>query len=599
MNVRFAGMTAPIRPLVMLLLTSNPGMASQTGPLEDFRPVTQDVLNNPDAADWPMWRRTYDHWGYSPLAQIDRTNVNDLRLIWSYALEAGQQMQAEPVVYRGIMYIRHPNEVHTAHDAATGDLIWEYRRHLPEEINGLRGITLHRGRGVCLYGDKLIDHSTDGFLYALDVRTGELIWETQMTDYRRRQQPSGAPVAFEGVVVVPYNCSAGSALDPCHLSAYDTDTGHLLWRWYTTPPPGDPLERTWGDMPQKYTYRSRLNVSPWMTPAVDVERGLFIFGVGSSAPMQPELVGSDGKWPDRLYHGSTVALAYRSGEIVWWAQHHSDMWNNDAVYDRILVNAALSPDPSNALGVNPDIVPGERRDLVVGSFAKDGIFYVYDRSDGTFLYARETAPQNLILSYDGKTGAYRTNPDVIMTSAVDREVTVCHENRHLPQGAYSPLTNAYYVPIWSLCYQRRTDSSTPSLEDGYNIRSTGSYINPESATFGRPEAIDVSTGRTLWRLDRSAPLYGMLTTGGGLLFAADTNRRFYAIDQWTGAILWQTILSGLSDMAPISFAVDGRQYIAVVSPGGTLARGHPARLGKRVPINGHTIFVFALPEAPN
>ncbi|MED5198249.1 MAG: PQQ-binding-like beta-propeller repeat protein, partial [Gemmatimonadota bacterium] len=342
------------------------------------------------------------------------------------------------------------NERYSAHDATTGDIIWEYARDLPEEItSGEAVFTVHRGRGVFLFEDRLIGHSTDGMLFALDPRTGTLVWEAEMTDYRAGQQPSGAPVVFNGAIAVPYNCSSWSAPDPCHLSAYDVESGEMLWRWHTSPTPEDPTHETWGDDPQVYPLASRRNMSPWQTPAVDTERGLFIFGIGSSAPQQPELAGTDGEWPDRLYHGSTVALDARTGELVWWAQHHTDMWNNDATYDRILVDAPLTPDPSDALGVNPDITPGEARELVIGSFSKDAIFYAYDRSDGTFLYARPTAYQNVIQGYDGRTGAFITNPDAVMIVDADREAMICRENRQIPQGAYSPLTNAYYVPAFN------------------------------------------------------------------------------------------------------------------------------------------------------
>lgn len=571
-----------------------------------FRPLTQEMLNNPNPEDWLMWRGGYSNWGYSPLDQINQENVNQLRLAWSWAFAPAARgsngMQVEPTVYDGIMYVRHSNEKYSAHDAATGDLIWEYSRPLPAAImEGDTRLTVHRGRGVFIYEDKLISHATDGMLFALNPRNGLLLWESAMTDYRAGQQPSGAPVAFGGSVVVPYNCTAWTALDPCHLSAYDVDNGELLWRWYTSPTPDDPMHRTWGDDPQVYPLEQRRNMSPWMTPAVDSERGLFIFGIGSSAPQQPELAGTNGEWPDRLYQGSTVALDHRTGELVWWAQHHSDMWNNDSVYDRILVDAPVNPDPPNALGVNPDISPDETRELVIGSFSKDAIFYVYDRTDGTFLYARPTAYQNVLAGYDGTTGAYITNPEAIMVADASHEATICRENRQIPQGAYSPLTNAYYVPAFNgPCSIMRLDSLNPTIETGYNTSYIATVPSP-APQLGQPEAINVTTGKTLWRLEREAPLYGMLTTGGGLLFAADTNRRFYAIDQWTGETLWQTILNGVSDMAPISFAVDGRQYIAVLSPSGTQAAAqHAGQLGTRAITGvgnvGHTLFVFALPS---
>jgi alcohol dehydrogenase (cytochrome c) len=572
---------------------------------DSFRPLTQEMLNQPDPADWLMWRGGYNNWGYSPLDQIDRDNVDQLQLAWSWAFApaapGSNGMQVEPTVYDGIMYIRHSDEKYSAHDAATGDMLWQYSRPLAAAIlAGDTRLTVHRGRGVFIYQDKLISHATDGMLFALDPRDGSLLWESAMTDYRAGQQPSGAPVAFGGSIVVPYNCSAWTAADPCHMSAYDVEDGALLWRWFTSPTPDDPMHSTWGDDPQVYPLEQRRNMSPWMTPAVDVERGLFIFGVGSSAPQQPELAGTDGEWPDRLYQGSTVALDHRTGELVWWAQHHSDMWNDDSVYDRILVDAPLNPDPENSLGVNPDIASGETRELVIGSFSKDAIFYVYDRSNGEFLYARATAYQNVLAGYDGATGAYTTNPDAIMVADESHETTICRENRQIPQGAYSPLTNAYYLPAFNgPCSVMRVRSLEPTLETGYNTSYIATVPSP-AAQLGQPEAIDVSTGKTLWRLEREAPLYGMLTTGGGLLFAADTNRRFYAIDQWSGETLWQTVLNGASDMAPISFAVNGRQFVGVIAPSGTQASAqHAGQLGLRVNTGvgnvGHTLFVFALP----
>ena len=589
--------------LTALLALSSPLVLAQQN---SFQPLTQEELNNPDPEDWLMWRGGYENWGYSPLDQINRDNVDDIRMVWSYAIGPGgagtMGMQVEPSVYNGVLYLRHPNGRYSAHDATTGDLIWEYYRPLPAEfLAGGSRLTRYRGRGVFIYEDKLISTSTDGFLFALNPETGALIWEAAMADYRSGDQPSGAPVAFGGSIAVPWNCTAVTSLSACHMSAYDVEDGQLLWRWYTSPSADDAMHRSWGDDPQIYAQEERRNMSPWMTPAVDSERGLFIFGVGSSAPQQPALAGTNGDWPDRLYQGSTVALDYRTGELIWWAQHHTDMWNNDAVYDHILVDSPVNPTSSSALGINPSITPGASRSLLIGSFSKDAIFYAYDRSDGEFMYARPTAYQNVIESYDGTTGAYTIEPDAIMNDDPDHESTVCKENRQVPQGAYSPLTNAYYVPAFNgRCVTIKLTSLNPSVTTGYNTSTIASVPSPV-ANLGQPEAINVETGETLWKLEIEAPLYGMLTTGGGLLFAADTNRRFYAIDQWTGETLWSTILNGVSDMAPISYGVDGRQYIAVISPGGTLgSAAHVGELGIQVPVGlrniGHTLFVFALPE---
>ena len=221
---------------LMLALTvfAHLGVDAQDSPQSAFRPITQAMLTDPDPADWLMWRGGYKGWGYSPLDQINPDNVNELRLVWSFQFAPGKPgsrgMQGEPLVYDGVMYVRHHNERYTAHDATNGDVIWGYDRQLPEEVMGwdvdtrpMWGFTPHRGRGMVLYGDKLIGHSTDGMLFALDAWRGDLLWETRMTDLYRGQQPSGAPVVFDGMVILGYDCSADSSLDPCHTSAYDAE----------------------------------------------------------------------------------------------------------------------------------------------------------------------------------------------------------------------------------------------------------------------------------------------------------------------------------------------------------------------------------------
>ena len=150
----------------------------------DFQPISQESLNNPEAEDWLMWRGGYENWGYSPLAQINRENVDQLRLAWSWefapAAPGSTGMQIEPTVYDGIMYIRHADEKYSAHDAATGDLIWQYSRPLAAAVSGFETrLTVHRGRGVFIYEDKLISHSTDGMLFALNPANGRLYGKQQ------------------------------------------------------------------------------------------------------------------------------------------------------------------------------------------------------------------------------------------------------------------------------------------------------------------------------------------------------------------------------------------------------------------------------------
>ena len=214
--------TSSVSLLLTLAACASGSTWSQTPSEIDFQSVSQDLLNNPNPEDWLMWRGGYENWGYSPLDQINRDNVQQIRLAWSWEFEpaalGSNGMQVEPTVYNGVMYVRHPNEKYSAHEATTGDLIWQYSRPLVSEVSGYETrLTVHRGRGVFIYEDKLISHATDGMLFALDPRDGRLLWEAAMQDYRSGQQPSGAPVAFDGSLVVPYNCTAWT-LSLIHIS---------------------------------------------------------------------------------------------------------------------------------------------------------------------------------------------------------------------------------------------------------------------------------------------------------------------------------------------------------------------------------------------
>ena len=211
------------------------GVVSANAQISDFQPVTDEILRNPSDADWLQWRRTYDGWAYSPLDQIDRGNVQNLQLVWSRALNAGQ-VELIPLVYDGVMYIPHPGGVIEAVDATTGDLIWRYRHALPEGRGRSSGT-----RNIAIYDDKIFFAvPVGGSLVALDARTGAVVWETQIEENARH---SSGPIVVGGNVLTGRACSTGGANGVeggCFIAAHDAETGEELWRRFTIARPGEP-----------------------------------------------------------------------------------------------------------------------------------------------------------------------------------------------------------------------------------------------------------------------------------------------------------------------------------------------------------------------
>ncbi|MCH8016545.1 MAG: PQQ-binding-like beta-propeller repeat protein [Acidobacteria bacterium] len=323
-----------------------PGMAAQDEQ-EPFIPITDEMLLNPDPKDWLMHYRTFDFSGYSPLDQINGSNVDRLQLAWMRAMDAGGQ-EIRPLVYEGIMYVAHAGSDHIqAWDATTGDLIWDYKRELPGNILDYRTAGA-RTRNLAMYDDKVYHLTRDTYLIALHARTGALVWETQISDLEDGIAHSSGPVVVKGKVLAGRTCSMRSGLR-CFISAHDALTGKELWRTHTTPAQGEPGSASWGDLPTE----QRVHVSPWGTPgSYDPELDLVYWGVAVPGPY-PRIIRR-GKWdvgdktPCELYSNSTLALDPDTGEIKWYYQHlPCDEWDADFVQERTLIDTVVDPDPES------------------------------------------------------------------------------------------------------------------------------------------------------------------------------------------------------------------------------------------------------------
>ena len=323
--------------VVAALLASQP-CAARAQSSGAFVPVTDAMLQDPDPADWLMWRRTLDSWGYSPLDQIGRDNVGDLRLVWTRAMTTGSQ-QGTPLVHDGVVYMPNPRDVIQAIDAVTGDLIWEYRRPRPDDLEEhVYNALGEANRNIAIYGRLLIGTSADGYVYAVDAVTGRLAWETRIVDYTKHpaHQTSG-PIIADGKVVSGRGCLPAGGPHACVITAHDAATGAELWRRPLIPAPGEPGDETWGDVP----YEKRTHVGAWMVPSYDPALNLVYIGTSVSSPAPKFMLGGADK--KHLYHNSTLALDADTGEIVWYYQHLNDHWDLDHPFERILLDTAVAP----------------------------------------------------------------------------------------------------------------------------------------------------------------------------------------------------------------------------------------------------------------
>ena len=547
----------------------------------EFKPVTDAMLQDPAAEDWLMWRRTLNGWGYSPLDQVTTENVGDLQLVWSRALTEGRQ-QGTPLVYDGVLYMPNPRDVIQAIDAVSGDLLWEYRREVPDDVGdaGLRT----NNRNIAIYDNLIIDTSIDGYVFALDAGTGDLVWETEILDYETyRSMQSSGPIIANGKVISGRSCRKPES---CVITAHDARTGEELWRRRTIPAPGEPGDETWGDVP----FEDRQHVGTWMVPSYDPELNLIYVGTSVTSPAPKFMLG--GNDLAHLYHNSTLALNADTGEIDWYYQHLNDHWDLDHPFERLLVDTAVTPNPAEVSWINPRITPGEQRQVITGIPGKTGVVYTLDRATGEFLWATSTIAQNVISDIDGATGAVTENSEVVF-SGLGQEVLSCPSwigGKDWEAGAYSPLTNTMYYPLRNTCARVLS-----TMEGGLAIYRLAArfQLAPGTDQVGTVQAISAETGEIVWGYEQRAATLSLATTGGGLVFGGDANGRFRAFDQTSGEVLWEINVGSPVTGFPISFAVDGRQYV-VASTGTSSNFGslHP----ELNPSSGNNLFVFALPD---
>jgi alcohol dehydrogenase (cytochrome c) len=546
----------------------------------DYKPVTDARLTKPEAENWLMTRGNYQGWSYSPLEQINTSNVKRLVPVWSFSTGVTSGHQSPPIVNNGVMFVSTPSAQVLALNAKTGELIWRYKRELPEDFSALH----NTNRGVALYGDKVYVMGLEPVLIALDAKTGKVVWEQTLEDYHTGYYSTMAPLIVKGKVMA--GCSGGEFGVRGFVAAFDAETGRPAWKTYTVPGPGEPGGNTWtGD-----TWK-RGGASIWMTGTYDPETNLAFWGTGNASPWF-----GDQRPGDNLYTSSTVAIDPDTGTIKGYFQYHwNDSWDWDEMNAPMVVD--YTKDGKSVKGL---LKP-----------ARNGYLYWLSRSSSGigFVAAKNYVKQDVFKSIDPQSGRPSYYED--KKPATGKKASFCPSlwgGKDWPFEAYNPKTGMVYIPS--------NENHCGYLEGyvqeyvagkwwtGVDIPNIGFVVDKNVKYLGDLQAWDVSSGKQVWSQKHAqSMLWGpVLTTGGGLVFTGGTNdRKFRAYDAKSGKQLWEIATNSGITAPPASFAVDGKQYIAVVSGWGVdpaFQQGLINNLtgwNKQVP-EGGVIWVFALSD---
>ncbi len=540
---------------------------SLKGDIKNYVPVSDAMLLDPPAGDWLMFRRNYQGWSYSPLSEINAGNVASLQLKWVWAMPENGTMEDTPIVHDGIIYMWGTGNTIQALDGATGELLWENRLGPPSRSTG-PGPSNEETRAMGLYDTNLYVNTPQGFIYALDARTGEEVWKTKIHDEPNLGWSTGGLIIIKGKILVGMtNCGRKGDDSHCYISAYDAKTGKQDWKFRTVALTGEPGGDTWGDLPDN----ERKGTETWIAGTYDPVLDTTYWGTAQAKPWRRDFRGSgDGA---TAYANSTLALDPVNGKLKW-AYNHSpgETFDLDETFERVLIDH------------------GDQKTLM--TIGKAGILWKLDRVTGKYLGSTQTVFQNVFTSIDPETGRPTYRQDVV-DQKEDEWLSSCPgpEGGHNWQAtSYHQPTDALIIPLSQSCVLMLGNGSQTYFE-----------MPGSNGNLGRLSAYRTNDMKPLWSFQQRAPfLTGVISTAGDVAFVGDFDRVFRAIDVRTGTTLWKTRLGTTVQGYPASFSIDGKQYIAVTTAlGGGSPQLKPGTMLTEVrrPPNGYALYVFALPDA--
>jgi len=549
-----------------------PPAPKKISPLEKLTPVTDAALAKPAAGDWLTWRRTYDDLGFSPLNQINKSNVSDLRVAWAWSLPNGPN-EATPLVHDGVLFVHSFGDKVQALDATTGDLLWQYTRELPKDIPP--SVKRH----ISIYGDKLFVPTSDVHIVALDIKTGKMVWDHQVGDFKDGFRMTGGPLVAKGKVMIG---TGGRAAGGNYIVGLDTQTGQESWRFYAIARPGEPGGESWNGLPLE----KRNGASVWTAGSYAPALNLAFFGPGQTYDTGPLLhrVNQPGVSNDGLYTDSTIALNPDTGKLAWHFQHQpNDQWDLDWAFERQLIQ-----------------LPGVSKTVVVTA-GKMAIYDALEADTGKYLFSMDLGLQNVVTAIDPKTGAKTINPSTIPGDG-EAKMVCPHAGGAkiwLP-SSYNAGTKTLYVPLVESCMDLSPvePGGRASLSTG--VRWTLRPRSDSDGKYGRIAALNLETRKVVWTERQRAPqTTGVLATAGGVVFAGALDRTVKAYDDATGKELWKTRLNDVPSSSPITYTANGKQYVAVVvGNGGAQAASFTALVPEiqNPPDRNAAIWVFELPD---